>query len=423
MRMKKQPQPDPSCLDDTEPDFIAIAAARDTVFAAATPLAGHEYLSLQESLGRVNAEDIAAQLDVPRRTNSAMDGYALHTSGAGATAGTEYRAVGLALAGQPYTGELGEGECVRITTGAWVPEGADTVIIQERSHSDGDVIVSLDDVKPGMNLRLAGEDIKAGEVIIARGTRLWPAHVGLLGSLGIAELAVTREPRVAYFSTGDEVRGLGDSLTEGAIYDSNRHTVTAMLKRAGIEVIDYGVVPDDPQAMHQALVGARDVADVIITSGGVSVGEADFIKPTLAKLGDTRFWKVAVRPGRPFTFGLLGTTLFFGLPGNPVAAMVMFYQLVQPSLRHLSGETERLPQEMVAVCESSLRKRPGRMEYQRGVLSHAARGELRVVKTGMQGSGILSSMAAANCFIVLDEDTGDVEPGVHVKVQPFYGLM
>ncbi|MDH3714308.1 MAG: molybdopterin-binding protein [Gammaproteobacteria bacterium] len=421
--MNKQSQPDPSCLDESEPDFIKIDKARDAVFAAAPPLPGHEYLSLQESLGRVVSEDIAAQIDVPRQNNSAMDGYALHTSGAGARAGARYREVGVALAGQPYAGELNEGECVRITTGAWVPHGADTVIIQERSHSDGDAIVSVDNVEPGMNLRLAGEDIKAGGVIIAHGTRLWPAHVGLLGSLGIAELAVTREPRVAYFSTGDEVRGLGDPLSEGAIYDSNRHTVAAMLKRAGIEVIDFGVVADDPQAMHETLVAARDVADVIITSGGVSVGEADFIKPALAKLGDTRFWKVAVRPGRPFTFGLLGSVLFFGLPGNPVAAMVMFYQLVQPSLRHLSGERARLPQEMLAVCDSRLRKRPGRMEYQRGILSHDATGELRVAKTGMQGSGILSSMAAANCFIVLDEDTGNVEPGVRVRIQPFYGLM
>jgi len=421
--MNEQPQPDPSCLDETEPDFIAIAKARETVFAAAPPLAGHEYLALQESLGRVLAEDISAQIDVPRRNNSAMDGYALHTAGSGAKAGTGYQTVGVALAGQPYAGELHEGDGVRITTGAWVPNGADTVIIQERVRIDGDVVVSLDDVEPGMNLRQAGEDIQAGEVVVAHGTRLWPAHVGLLGSLGIAELAVTREPRVAYFSTGDEVRTLGDALSEGAIYDSNRHTVTAMLQRAGIEVIDFGVVPDNHQAMRDALAAACDAADVIVTSGGVSVGEADFIKPALAELGDTRFWKVAVRPGRPFTFGLIGSALFFGLPGNPVAAMVMFYQLVQPSLRHLSGETLHLPQELFAVCHSSLRKRPGRMEFQRGVLSHDAQGELRVAKTGGQGSGILSSMAAANCFIVLDENTANVEPGARVKVQPFYGLM
>lgn len=421
--MSEQSRPVSSCLDDTEPDFISIADARQAVFGAAPVLAGREYLSLQEAMGRVAAADIVAPINVPRRDNSAMDGYAIHTGGAGATAGAPYRVVGVALAGQPYAGTLSDGECVRITTGAWVPAGADTIIIQERVDTDGDVVKSLDDVAVGMNLRLAGEDIKAGEVVVARGTRLWPAHIGLLGSLGTAELAVSREPRVVYFSTGDEVRGAGDTLTEGAIYDSNRHTVTAMLKRAGIEVMDLGVVPDDQQAMTDALTAGREMADVIITSGGVSVGEADFIKPALAGLGDTRFWKVAVRPGRPFTFGLLGSALFFGLPGNPVAAMVMFYQLVQPSLRHLAGEQARLPQELFATCRSRLRKRPGRMEYQRGVLSHDASGEMQVVKTGMQGSGILSSMAAANCFIVLDEDAGNVEPGTRVTVQPFYGLM
>lgn len=421
--MTEQPQPAPSCLDDTEPDFISIEAAREAVFAAAPTLDGHEYLALHEALGRVLAEDVQARMNVPRQNNSAMDGYAVHTAGEGVKAGAQYAEIGVALAGQPYAGAVGPGQCARITTGAWVPQGADTVIIQERVQADGGTVVSLDDVALGMNLRQAGEDIRAGEVVVARGTRLWPAHLGLLGSLGIAELAVNRQPRVAYFSTGDEVRGLGDALSDGAIYDSNRHTVAAMLQRAGIAVIDLGVVADSPQAMHDALVAARDMADVIITSGGVSVGEADYIKPALARLGEARFWKVAVRPGRPFTFGLLDRTLFFGLPGNPVAAMVMFYQLVHPCLRHLGGERERLPQELSAVCQSKLRKRPGRMEYQRGVLSYDARGELQVVKTGMQGSGILSSMAAANCFIVLDEGAATVEPGSRVKVQPFYGLM
>lgn len=421
--MGKQTQPDPSCLDDTEPDFISIADARQAVFDATSVPGDYEYLPLRDSLGRVTAGDITAAIDVPRRNNSAMDGYAVHTAGRGAAAGERFREAGVALAGQPFDGTLAEGECVRITTGAWVPEGADTVIIQERTDRDDQGVVSIDDVALGMNLRRAGEDIKAGEVVVARGTRLWPAHVGLLGSLGIAELAVTRTPRVAYFSTGDEVRGAGEPLTDGAIYDSNRHTVTAMLQRAGIAVVDFGVVPDDAQSMRSALATACEDVDVIITSGGVSVGEADYIKPALASLGDTRFWKVAVRPGRPFTFGLLGSTLFFGLPGNPVAAMVMFYQLVLPSLRHLSGETERLPQELYAVSRSSLRKRPGRMEFQRGVLSHDAHGELQVTKTGGQGSGILSSVAAANCFVVLDEDQANVEPGTRVTVQPFYGLM
>ncbi len=421
--MTEPKAPEPSCLDDTEPDFISMEDARETIFAAAPPRGRHHYVPLADALNRVLARDFLATLDVPRRDNSAMDGWAVNTQGQGAPANSRFREIGVALAGQPFEGQVGPGEAVRITTGAWVPAGADTIVIHERAGFADGTVTSFDAAEPGQNLRRAGEDVRAGEVLIAAGTRLMPAHLGLLGSVGTSEVLVTRPPRVAYFSTGNEVRTAGESLEAGAIFDSNRHTVAAMLRRLGIEVLDLGVVVDEPEAMRRAFGQAREAADVIITSGGVSVGEADFIKPTLRGLGEARFWKVAVRPGRPFTFGLLGETLFFGLPGNPVAVMVMFYGLVQPSLRHLAGEPYRAPVQVSAVCRSRLRKRPGRTEYQRGILSRTADGGLEVEKTGMQGSGILSSMAAADCFIVLEEDDATVEPGQRVTVQPFFGLV
>jgi molybdopterin molybdotransferase len=277
--------------------------------------------------------------------------------------------------------------------------------------------------RAGENLRRAGEDLAQGQVALAAGKRLGPAELGLLASLGMAEVPVRRRPRVAFFSTGDELCSIGEVLDEGDVYDSNRYTLYGMLSRLGVEPVDLGVIPDRPEALRGAFRDAAGSADAVITSGGVSVGEADYVKAVLAQLGQVDFWKIAMKPGRPLAFGLIGDCPFFGLPGNPVAVMVTFYQLVQPALRRLAGETEYLPWRFPVPCQTRLRKRPGRTELQRGLLELDPDGQLSVRTTGKQGSGILSSMSQADCFIVLPAESGDVEPGDLVLVEPFQGLV
>jgi molybdopterin molybdotransferase len=352
-----------------------------------------------------------------------MDGYGIRGRDLPEQGIAEFKIIGTALAGKPFEGRPGPGECVSLTTGAWLPEGVDTVLIQERVERQEDRIRCDNRAKAGQNVRQAGEDIKAGEVILRAGCRLMPAELGLLASVGIGEVGVFPRPRVAYFSTGDELRATGQSLDPGSIYDSNRYTVTGMLRRLGADVIDMGAVADDPKALQRALLQAANNAEVVITSGGVSVGEADYIKPTLSKLGELQFWQVAIRPGRPLTFGKINRAYFFGLPGNPVAVMVTFYEFLQPALKYLMGERDYLPVRFKVRCESKLRKRVGRTEYQRGKLVQGEDGNPRVIKSGSQGSGILSSMTEANCFIVLPNDCESVEPGALVDVEPFYGLV
>ncbi len=293
--------------------------------------------------------------------------------------------------------------------------------MQEQSlEIEADIIRIGEGQRTGQNVRHAGEDIARGSVVLEPGRRLTPADLGIIASLGFAEVSVRRRPRVAFFSTGDELRGLGEVLGEGELYDSNRYTIYGMLTRLGMEVLDMGIVRDERDAVAQAFTRAAAAADAIVTSGGVSVGDADYVTETLEKSGTVGFWKVAIKPGRPLAFGRIGGALFFGLPGNPNSVMATFYQLVQPALQALAGMPDPAPPlTMPAVSASALHKKPGRTEFQRGVLSRGGDGRLVVHKTGHQGSGVLSSMAAANCFIVLPEDAGPVSEGDEVMVQPF----
>jgi molybdopterin molybdotransferase len=309
-------------------------------------------------------------------------------------------------------------------TGGVVPEGADTVVMQERAKANGKSITFAAGQKLGQNVREAGEDLKTGSVALARGRLVRPAELGLIASLGIGEVSVYRPLRVAFFSTGDELKSVGTVLGAGEIYDSNRYTLYGMLTRLGCEVLDMGVVADDPALLEKAFREAAASADVVITSGGVSVGEADFVKAMLAKLGEVVFWKIAMKPGRPLAYGKIGGAHFFGLPGNPVSVMATFYQFVRDALLILMGAhpVEPVPT-FKAVCTVKLKKAPGRTEFQRGVLTRAADGSLAVRPTGEQGSGILKSMSDANCFIILGDAVGNVEPGTAVEVQLLEGIV
>jgi len=287
-----------------------------------------------------------------------------------------------------------------------------------------DNIITIHGKHPkGNHVRYIGEDLKTGDIVLSAGRRIIPADLGLIASLGVAEINVSRKLRVAFFSTGDELKSIGESLATGQIYDSNRYTLYGMLKRLDVEIMDMGVVPDQKASLRQTLLQAAQQADVIITSGGVSVGDADYVKEILAELGQVNFWKIAMRPGRPLAFGQIDNALFFGLPGNPVSVMVTFYQFVAPALRKLMGEAEPDVITFQVTCTDAIRKRPGRFEYQRAILFKDDDGITKVKTTGGQGSGILRSMSTANCFILLDEKCDGTAANSLVTVQPFLGLI
>ncbi|HHQ4736570.1 molybdopterin molybdotransferase MoeA [Aeromonas veronii] len=377
-------------------------------------------LPLPEALGRVLACDIASPLAVPPFDNSAMDGYAVRLSDL--TAGTPLIMAGKAFAGQPYQGEWPAGHCVRIMTGAPVPEGTDAVVMQEETQADGDRITFLTQPEPGQNIRRAGSDIGKGACVLQAGTRLTPREMPLLASLGIASVPVRRPLKVAIFSTGDELKPVGTPLAHGDIYDSNRYGVRAMLARLGCDCLDLGIIPDDPAQLRAAFIHADEEADVLITTGGVSVGEADFTKQLLDELGEIGFWKLAIKPGKPFAFGRLPRAWFFGLPGNPVSAMVTFDQLVQPALAKLAGQRFERPLQLQAIAAEPLKKSPGRLDFQRGIMSQGPNG-LEVRSTGSQDSAVFSSLSRANCYIVLERERGCVAAGETVTVEPFGGLL
>ena len=414
---------DPSCRDDYDPGSLSADAALAQIKSGVCRVRGIEKIALREALNRILTEDIHSRINVPSGVNSAMDGYAVSGADIPSTGSAELGVLGTAWAGKPFAGAVTRGNCVRIMTGAIMPEGADTVIIQEDVQTAGDNIRIDGTTRTGDNVRQAGEDIAIGDLILTGGRRLNPADIGLIASLGIAEVSVVRRLRVAFFSTGDELRSIGETLSDGAIYDSNRYTLYGMLQRMGADIIDMGVIRDDREALREAFAIAAANADVLITSGGVSVGEADYIREILGKLGRVDFWKVAIKPGRPLAFGQVGDAVFFGLPGNPVSVMVTFYEFVQPALRKMIGEDDSGTLTLKARCDSSLKKRPGRVEYQRGILQKDAEGNLVVVKTGAQGSGILRSMSQANCFIILPMESDGVQPGTFVDIQPFSGLI
>jgi molybdopterin molybdotransferase len=417
--------PSASCCDDIlEPSVLTVDEARKQILAAVEPITTSEKLALRSALGRVLAEDVISPIAVPGHTNSAMDGYALAGEDLPQSGECTYRVIGKSLAGAPFTGTCAAGECVRTMTGAVMPAGTDTIVIQEHVQVSGSAEVTIGSGHhPGQNVRQAGEDIAAGGTVLQASHCLRPADLGILSSLGIGEIRVRRRPRVAFFSTGDELRSIGEPLAEGDIYDSNRYSLYGMLTRLGVDLLDMGVVGDNPDDLRKALTDAAAMADVVITSGGVSVGEADYIKPILEETGDIHFWKIAMKPGRPLTQGQIGGSLFFGLPGNPVAVMVTFYQFVQPAIVALSGAATSPAWTPRATCTESIHKRPGRYEFQRGILTQEDDGTLTVHRTGKQGSGILMSMSLANCFILLPEDCEGVAAGDSVRVQPFDTLL
>ena len=366
---------------------------------------------------RIVSRDVISPINVPGHDNSAMDGFAFRAADQSAADLQHMVCVGQALAGQAWHGTVQTGECVRITTGAVMPQGLDTVIPVELTQVEGNRITwPRRLIQAGDNRRLAGEDMAQGAVALTQGTRLGPAEIGLLASLGMAEVPVQRPLRVAYFSTGDEILSLGQAPREGAIYDSNRYTVRGMLQRLGCEVVDLGVIPDDPVALEAGFLRAAHQADVILTSGGVSVGEADHTKAMMRRLGEVVFWRIAMRPGRPMAVGRLGDCLLFGLPGNPVAVMVTFIAFVRPALLQRMGAQVAQPLLIRAKSQAAIRKKPGRTEYQRGRLRRDAQHQLWVDSTGQQGSGVLSSMVQADGLMVLHHDQGDVAPGDEVDV-------
>jgi molybdopterin molybdotransferase len=392
------------------------------------PLA--ERVGLRSALDRVLAADIISPIDVPAHDNSAMDGYAFRGAELQPGAATTFKVVATAYAGRPAAVPAGPGECVRIMTGAVMPAGLDTVLPQELAAAagDGSVTVAAGSIAPGANRRFRGEDLAAGAPALRKGKRISPADLGLIASLGIAEVAVQSRLRVAYFSTGDELRSVGEPLDAGSIYDSNRYTLFGMLRRLGCEAIDMGSVKDDPDTLRATLRMACERADVVLTTGGVSAGAADYIRQIMAELGDVAFWKMEMRPGRPMAFGRIASNgrsaLLFGLPGNPVAAMVAFYFFARGALLQLMGADaarQALPV-MRARSAAAIRKKPGRTEYQRGILSVNGNGEQEVRITGAQGSGILRSMSEANCMVVLAASQGDAAPGDLVDVVLFDGL-
>jgi molybdopterin molybdotransferase len=414
-----------SCADDYDPNSMPVAKARELIASFLTPVAAVERVHLRNALGRVLAEDLVSPLAVPGHDNSAMDGYALRFADLRPDGEAVLKRVGESFAGKPWPGAIGPGQCVRIFTGGVMPEGADTVVMQERASEDanGVAIPAGAVTKAGSNRRFAGEDLKQGQTVFRTGQRLRPAELGMIASLGIGEVSVVRKLRVAFFSTGDELKPIGTPLAAGELYDSNRYTLHGMLTRLNCEVIDMGVVADVPAALERALASAAQAADVVITSGGVSVGEADFVRAQLDKLGEVLFWKIAMKPGRPLAYGKIGGAHFFGLPGNPVSVMVTFYEFVRDALLVLQGQRDIQPVPTFKVpLAAAVRKAPGRTEFQRGILSPDGARGWTVRTTGDQGSGILSSMSQANCFIVLGSDTGNVAAGELVEVQLLEGL-
>ena len=407
-----------SCLDGYDPDALRADKAREAILSCLSPVSETQTVGILSALGRVLAQDIVPAINVPAHDNSAMDGYAVRFSDLSGE--TSLEDVGAALAGRPFEKKTKPGQCVRVMTGAVMPEGTDTVVIQEVVRRDGARVVIPPGQKQAQNVRYAGEDLKVGVPVLHPGKRLGPSELGLIASLGIAEVKVKRRLRVALFATGDELASIGTPLKEGEVYDSNRYTLSGMLMRLGVEIVDMGVVRDDPDALERAFVLASR-QDAIVTTGGVSVGEADFTRQLMARLGEVLFWKIAMRPGRPMAFGRIGDAFLFGLPGNPVAVMVTFYQFVRGALLHMAGATEIALPLLKAVAAENLRKVPGRTEYQRGILFRKG-DEWAVRTTGQQGSGVLRSMSEANCFIVLEHERGKVAAGEPVQVQLFEGL-
>lgn len=405
-------------MEDYDPNSMPVEQARQLIKQFLAPVTEYETIRLQDAFHRTLAADVLSPMNVPPHDYSSMDGYALrHADLSGGS--NKLKKIATAFAGHAFAGQVAAGECVRIMTGALIPAGCDSVVMQEQVKVDGDIIEIGSGHKRGQNIRLVGEDIVQGSVVLARGQLIRPAEMGLLASLGFNEVSVYRKLKIAIFSTGDELVQPGAALAAGQIYDSNRYTLIGLLTELGAEILDMGNIRDDKDVVRAVLLQASSQADVIITSGGVSVGEADYIKQLLAEIGEVVFWKLAMKPGRPLAYGKIGNCHFFGLPGNPVAVMVTFLQFVRNALWELMGQHPKPVFTFQAICTTPIRKAAGRTEFQRGILTQGADGIWMVQTTGEQGSGILSSMSRANCFIVLPVEQGNVEKGGVVQIQLF----
>jgi len=412
----------PGC-DDFNPNTLQVEHARNKILASLNPPADTEQLTIRDALNRVLANPIKSTIDVPSHTNAAMDGYAISGKDIPVTGTKRLTIVGTVMAGRPLDIRIAPGECARIMTGGKIPAGADTVIMQEHVQRDDEKVIRISPGhQTGQNVRQAGEDLSKDHMVFQSGKRLTPADLGMLASMGIAEVSVFKRVKVIFFSTGDELCNVGQGLKDGQIYDSNRYTLYGMLRRLDVDFIDMGIIPDQRDCVENAFQRATAEADVLVTTGGVSVGEADFVKETLEKLGHIGFWKIAMKPGRPLAFGQVGHCQFFGLPGNPVSAMVTFYQFVQPALLRMMGIADVAPKYLYLRSETTLKKRAGRLEFQRGIIHHI-NGETVVRATGAQGSGILRSMSEANCFIELPAEIEKIDAGERVKVQPFADMI
>jgi molybdopterin molybdotransferase len=408
---------DPCCLD-AKP-LLTLEAALDKIHATLRPIHGSETIALQDALGRVLDVPVYSPINLPQDRNSAMDGYAFCSKDSVSGQGFTLTLAGTAWAGRPFQKPLQAGQCVRIFTGAVVPPLADSVVIQEQVHADGAVINFPVTTQSYQNIREVGEDVSTGSLLCPSPKKLTVFDLGLLASVGINELTVKRPLKITLFSTGDELIQIDQTLAAGKIYDSNRYLLRGLLTDAGYRVFDGGILADNKQQMQAALLQAAETADVIITTGGASVGEADYIEEILARCGEVTLWKIAVKPGKPLAFGQLGGCCFFGLPGNPVAVVVTFQQIVAPALRQLSGAPAVKPLRLTATCTTPLKKSPGRQEFQRGVLIKNDSNEFFVASAGRQGSHILSSMSQSNCFIILPTECQGVQTGETVTVEPF----
>ncbi|MDD5215460.1 MAG: molybdopterin molybdotransferase MoeA [Methylococcales bacterium] len=401
-----------SCVTTEKKPLLTVEQAKQRIHETILPLVETEIVPLKNAFGRVLAKTVFSPINLPIARNAAMDGYAFASD----MFTEKLTCIGVSWAGKPFAGELKTGECVRIFTGAVLPINADSVVMQEHVMVDGSQIIFPSDTKLKKNVREIGEDVKISDVLCEAGKTLSAIDLGLLASAGVENVAVIRQVKIAYFSTGDELVGLGEPLEIGKIYDSNRYSLHGLLQNPCYDIFDGGVIADDKALLKNTLLQAAKNFDVIITTGGASVGEADFVKEVLDECGEVNFWKIAMKPGKPLAFGKIGGCYFFGLPGNPVAVTTTFDVIVKPALARLSGANFAEPFEFLAICASELKKSRGRQEFQRGILTQTKTGELHVISTGNQGSHILSTASRANCYIVLPPDCAGVQQGEMVSV-------
>lgn len=403
------------------PGLTPFNMALDQLLSQVNATKKTEQVALEKACDRILAIDVISEMQIPSADNSAMDGYAIRSEDLANT--NILQQVGKVFAGHPIDQLIEAGQCARIMTGGQIPTGCDVVVMQENTQSQGNEIVILKAARAGENIRCAGEDISIGQTLLTTGRRLTPADIGLLASLGVSSVCVYEQVNVAVISTGDELQKPGDALNPGQFYESNGYSVTALLERFGVRVINFGIVADDIDVLRETFLKADAQADVVITSGGVSVGEADYTKTVIEELGRIDFWKLAIKPGKPFAFGHLPNSYVIGLPGNPVSALVTLHQLAIPMLRKISGQEAKASLRLNAITLDKLHKRPGRMDFQRGYYTISAAGHVQVKATGAQGSGILTSMSQANCYIVLPQESGSVDVGQSVVIEPFDALL